>query len=320
VVDADFTFSSRFLLAAANAAGVPRDALAKRVRGVFFRLAERLDPTVTLEIGAFEAGFSRWAREQFPSARVLAYEANPYVFDRFRDEVQPLGVEYVNACVGPANGTVSLNVPTDFRGGPRDLVNQMASLNTNLNTETHHVVEVPGVRLDDVVKATDDDRIVAWIDVEGALGMVLEGSRETLSRASVAYVEVENIPIWDGQWLDTDVVAWFGEIGMVPILRDIQRAEQYNLLFISEELARDPAVAKLAARVYAPVAAAGTDEAVPPRVPASRLGRVQGLLQRTLKAQNEKLRDQNRRLRKQVRRQSRQVRSLERRLASLDDE
>ena len=298
--DAAFTFTSRFLLAAADSSGVPRDVLASRVRTVFHRLTKRADPSITLEIGAYGAGFSRWARTALPEARVTAFEANPYVYDRFRDEVTEAGVEYLNAAVGPETGRVKLNLPSDRNGTVRDRVNQIASLTTHHGTENYEIIEVEGVRLDDAVPTTADDRVVAWIDVEGALDVVLAGSRETLSRAAAVYVEVERMPMAPEQWLDVDVARWFREIGLVPILRDHQRPHQYNLLLVSEELALDPKVAKLAASVYTPVEALApsTHE---PVVPRSRIGRIQGVLQRTLGAQNDQLRAQNKRLRQQNR-------------------
>ncbi len=301
---APFTHTTRFLVEAARAAGIPDEILCRRVRQTFLRLAKQIDPTLTLEVGAFEASFSIWARENLPDARVIAFEANPYVHERFREEVVAAGVDYRNACVGPTNGTVELNVPTDFRGGSRDLVNQMASLNTNLQTENHHVVEVEGVRLDDIAAATDDDRIVAWIDVEGALEMVLSGSEETLRRASVVYVEVENIAMWEGQWLDVDVAQWFGERGLVPVLRDFHRPQQYNLLFVSEELAADPRTARMLAKVYKPVRPKQEPrpqrEPMPPAVPTSRRSRLEGVVARGLRAENAQLRALNRRLRDRI--------------------
>jgi hypothetical protein len=165
----------------------------------------------------------------------------------------------------------------------------MASLRTSLVTEEHAQVEVPSIRLDDTA-VCPDDRVVAWIDVEGALEQVLPGCRETLSRASAVFVEVEDEPIWDGQWLDLDVVRWFDEIGMVPILRDMQRPGQYNLVLVDQELAADPETARRAARVYSPPPPGSPDrlEAAPPPAPPS--SRVQRVLQRGLDWENARLR------------------------------
>jgi FkbM family methyltransferase len=236
----------------ADEAGLAPAQLQRRVRTAFRTLTRSADPTVTLEIGAFEASFSRWVRRELPTARAVAFEANPMVWAHHRDEVSALGVEYLNLAIGPENGPVTLNVPRDFDGRARDPVNRMASLGSNLRSDEQVAVEVPGVRLDDAVPLTADDRLVAWIDVEGALGAVLPGSAETLRRAAAVYVEVEAEAMWDGQWLDHDVLDWFEGIGMVPLLRDRQRREQYNVLLVPQRSAESAEVAEVVRRALRP--------------------------------------------------------------------
>jgi len=247
--DAASLYPSRFLHALAATSGIPDHRINRRVLRAFQEIVLHAGARLTLEVGAFEAGFSRWARENLPDAEVIAFEANPFVHARWKDEVLAAGVDYRNLAVGPESGPITLNVPRDFDGFDFAMVNQMASLSSNLRTEHTEPVEVDCVRLDDVVHP-DDRPIAVWIDVEGATEVVLAGSEKTLRRASAVYIEVENTTIWDGQWLDVDVLRWFGEIGMVPVLRDLQRPFQYNLVFVSAELAADPWVVDLAARTY----------------------------------------------------------------------
>ena len=239
-------------LRGADAAGLTPAQLQRRVRTAFRSIARATDPTLTLEIGAFEASFSRWVRRELPTARAVAFEANPMVWAHHRDEVSALGVDYLNLAIGPENGPVTLNVPRDFDGRARDPVNRMASLGSNLRSEEQVAVEVPGVRLDDAVPLTAADRLVAWIDVEGALGAVLPGSAETLRRAAAVYVEVEAEPMWDGQWLDRDVLDWFEGIDMVPLLRDRQRREQYNVLLVPEAAAGTHETVEIVRRALRP--------------------------------------------------------------------
>lgn len=304
-----YRFTAQFLEAMVSVCDLTPNAMARRVQEAFKKIATRVDATVTLEIGAFEASFSRWARQHLPDARVLAFEANPFVHEHFRDEVTGAGVDYINACICPKAGPVVLNVPRDFRSYQFEKVNQMASLSMNADTEVQEQIEVPGLALDDAVELGPDDRVVAWIDVEGALEQVLAGSLHTLSRASAAYVEVESRPIWHGQWLDVDVVAWFAGIGMVPVLRDLQRSDQYNVLFLAEELAADPAIAKLVARAYALPRARVLQEV--PAVSTSLLGRAETLVRPSLRQENERLRQQNRRLRQRIRRLERHMWTLD---------
>jgi FkbM family methyltransferase len=299
-----YLYTSRFLASSAAVAGIPEKRFTRRVAEAFREIVSRVDPTVTLEVGAFEAGFSRWVREHFADATVLAFEANPYVFDKFKHEVIGLGVDYRNLCIGPENGRTTLKLPGDFDGHPVGRVSQLSSLSNNLLSQSTHEVEVECARLDDLGVAGPHERVVAWIDVEGACEAVLSGSVETLRRSEVVYIEVENRPIWDAQWLDVDVMRYFAEIGMVPIMRDLQRDFQYNLVFVSERLAGEPWVADLAAGVYRPSRVNVTN---PERVPHGRLARLQGLFRSSLKAENDALRRQNRRLRKQNRRLRREL-------------
>lgn len=301
--DASFVFTSRFLAETATATHVRARALNQRVRDFFLQLTREIDPSVTLEVGAFEAGFSLWAQKHLSAARVVAFEANPYTYEIFRDEVTSQGVEYVNACIGPVNGMVTLNVPRDFKGKDFELgMNQMASLNNSLVTENHERVEVQSLRLDDAIALGRDDRLVAWIDVEGALEQVLSGSRETLSRACAVFVEVESEPIWEKQWLDLDVARWFADIGMVPILRDMQRPGQYNVVFVNQELARDPATAQKAARVYTPPPPGSADSLQPASAPHVERSALDRWFRPALKRENERLREQNRLLRRRLQR------------------
>ena len=69
----------------ADEAGLTPAQLQRRVRTAFRTFARLTDPTLTLEIGAFEAGFSRWVKRELPDARAVAFEANPLVWAHHRD-------------------------------------------------------------------------------------------------------------------------------------------------------------------------------------------------------------------------------------------
>lgn len=73
-----------------------------------------------------------------------------------------------------------------------------------------------------------------WIDVEGSTGQVLSGARRILEAASILMVEVEDQPLWTGQWLRPQVVTFLLEAGFLPIARDFQSRYQYNVIFIKE--------------------------------------------------------------------------------------
>jgi hypothetical protein len=123
----------------------------------------------------------------------------------------------------------------------------MASLGVHTKASGQVEVTVPSVRLADFLSLADDERMVAWIDVEGANGPVLESSAEVLDRLDAAYVEVELEETWEGQWLDTDVAVFLKGHGLVPVARDVKRPHQYNVVFVRDRLLDDDATTRDAA-------------------------------------------------------------------------
>ncbi|HEY3531448.1 MAG TPA: FkbM family methyltransferase [Nocardioides sp.] len=248
-----YRFWAEFTAAQARNTGKPTGVIDRRVRRFFHDLCRTVDPTLVLELGAHEGTFSTWAKGTFPEARCLALEANPYVHRRYREQLDRAGVDYRHLAAASTNGTVTVNIPLSI--GRRTVdpeKSRMASLGIHRGSHEHEAVDVEAVRVDDLVHPTDTDRIVAWIDVEGASDAVLTGAREVLSRVAAVYIEVEGVELWSGQWLDVDVARFFRDLGKVPVMRDIQRRNNYNVVFVGEELAAQQQVSERAARVLRP--------------------------------------------------------------------
>ncbi|WP_188113399.1 FkbM family methyltransferase [Nocardioides humilatus] len=241
---------------ARRARRLPRDVVTQRVEEAFRDLCRALQPTLSLEVGAHEAGFSRWLKQEVTDARCVAFEANPYVHEKYDSALAGTGVEYHQLAVSDVDGTVELGIPRQLHNTRRGRrfrklrTSRMASLSTHRYATLTETVPVRSVQLDDFVRVTDDDVVVAWIDVEGASRSVLVSGTEVLSRASVVYIEVENEQVWDGQWLDIDVARFLGECGLVPVLRDVQRRHQYNVVFAAADLADHPMITRLRDEVY----------------------------------------------------------------------
>ncbi|KAA1425587.1 FkbM family methyltransferase [Nocardioides antri] len=239
-------------LLAHRARRLDRDLVSQRVEQTFLELCRDLAPTVSLEIGAHQADFSQWIKREVPPARCVAFEANPYVHEKYSPLLADTGVEYLHLAISATSGTVELAIPREFHNAEqgrrykKEKTNRMASLSHHRYAEKAETVDVPSVPLDDFVSLADDDVVVAWIDVEGASGPVLSSGEKVLSRASLIYIEVESEQVWDGQWLDLDVARFLAGRGLVPVLRDVQRPHQYNVVFAAAELAVHPRMARLA--------------------------------------------------------------------------
>jgi FkbM family methyltransferase len=248
-----YRFWAEFTAAQARNTGKPSLVIDRRVRRFFKDMCREASPSVVLEVGAHEGGFSEWAKSTFPGARCLALEANPYVHRKHRKRLSRAGVEYLQLAAAATSGTVTIHIPTQVAGRSREPQDsRMASLVVHAQASHHATVEVEAVRIDDLVELDADDRVVAWIDVEGASDAVLAGAREVLARADAVYIEVESEEVWPGQWLDVDVARFFRSIGKIPALRDIQRRRQYNVVFLGDDLALRQNVIERAARVLRP--------------------------------------------------------------------
>ena len=254
--DAGYLYLAQLL--AQRARKLPRELVAARVQQTFRDLCIELGPTVSLEVGAHEAEFSRWLKSEVPTAHCVAFEANPFVHEKYADDVDGTGVEYHHLAVSQVNGTVDLGIPRRFHNPLRGhrfrkrRTSRMASLARHRYAERTETVPVPSVPLDDFVSVDDDDVVVAWIDVEGASGAVLSSGEKVMSQASLVFIEVESEQVWKGQWLDVDVARYLGRCGLVPVLRDIRRPHQYNVVYVAAELAAAPRMARLCDAVYRP--------------------------------------------------------------------
>lgn len=254
--DAGYRYLTQLL--AHRARNLPAELVRARVEQAFRDLCVELAPTVSLEVGAHEAEFSRWLKTEVPSAHCVAFEANPFVHDKFAGDLDGTGVEYHHLAVSEVNGTVALGIPRRFHNPLRDRrfrkrrTSRMASLGDHRYAERTETVTVPSVPLDDFVSVNAEDVVVAWIDVEGASGAVLTSGEKVLSHASLVYIEVESEQVWRGQWLDVDVARYLADCGLVPVLRDVLRPHQYNVVFARADLAAAPQMARLCDAVYRP--------------------------------------------------------------------
>ncbi len=252
--DAGYRYFANLL--AVRGRKLPREVVGRRVENTFLNLARDLAPTVSLEIGAHEARFSGWLKAEVPTARVVAFEANPHVHQKYAASLADTGIEYLHLAISETDGTVELGIPREFhneakgRRYKKPQTNKMASIASHVLAEQVDTVEVPSTPLDTFLSVGGDDVVVAWIDVEGASGAVLSSGAQVLSRASLVYIEVESEPLWEGQWLDDDVARFFADCGLVPVLRDNQRPHQYNVVFANAEIASQPRMARLCNAVY----------------------------------------------------------------------
>ncbi len=209
---------------------------------LFHDLVRLSGPDTFVEAGAFDAAASRRVRRELPTTRVVAFEANPHSHAHFRADAEAAGVEYLNVALSDSPGTVTLQLVTRRGGMPVDPVRGDHSLRTRTRAGAedddiaYEQVDVAAVALDDVLPEVG--RVAMWVDVEGAAAEVLGGATSVLGRCDVVKIEVEEELFWEGQWRSRDVLAHLIGHGLLPVARDIQGVNQYNVIALGETFGR----------------------------------------------------------------------------------
>jgi FkbM family methyltransferase len=197
-------------------------------------LAAHVQPELCLEVGARQATFSRRCVRDYPDARVIALEANPYVFEHFGPGL-PAGVEYLNVAATQRDAAVTFRVQRQVKSKDVPLVLGSNSLNLRQREDvTYEEVRVRGRALDSLLqeKGLTGRRSVMWVDVEGAQREVLDGGSATFAAAELVLIEVERTPLWQGQMLEDAVNARLESFGLVPISMDLEFwPDQHNILY-----------------------------------------------------------------------------------------
>lgn len=213
-----------------------RMASADDLAHFFFQIVRVSQPELFIEAGAKDARTSIRARRYLENARIVAFEANPHNYARFRKnkELEQGKIDYLNYALAEKTGTLTFRIKKERDG---EKLNPIAGDNSILTRVEQGVVyeevTVPSTSLDDYFEGNTKSCCL-WVDVEGATKEVLLGARRLLDQASFMIVEVEDRPIWEGQWLRKDLSPYLFDRGLVPIARDFQSRYQYNIIYVKD--------------------------------------------------------------------------------------
>jgi len=205
----------------------------KNLEKLFFRIIADISPDLFLEAGAKDARTSIRARRHLPNSRIIAFEANPYTFNRYSKVLNSknLGIEYLHLALSNKQKFIDFNVPL-VDGFP-----STAGHGSILESDSASKVEsVKAVRLDQFFSYSSFSSAAIWMDVEGATKQVLLGSENILYKVDALFIEVEDSKFWNGQWLAKDVFRMLYKYNFIPLARDFQSRYQYNIIFIKKDL------------------------------------------------------------------------------------
>ncbi|MGI8879661.1 MAG: FkbM family methyltransferase [Jatrophihabitans sp.] len=202
---------------------------------LFFRLVRVTEPDLFIEAGAKEASTSLRIRRYLPTARVVAFEANPFTYEKFGalHDFAAANVDYRHLALSDRPGSVTFHVNHNDAGMPQ-ADGQGSLLRSHEASNGLTEVTVEATTLDSFFADHTFQRGALWIDVEGAAKEVLSGAVGTVGKADVAIIEVEDRAYWGQEWLFPEVSSYFFDRGMIPIARDFQSRYQYNVIYVSE--------------------------------------------------------------------------------------
>ena len=194
----------------------------------FLRLQNSLSPTMSIEVGAYDADFSVQMSKKLWT-NMYAFEASKPVFDRYKDVLatEAPRVKYINKAITDHEGFVDIFY--DGQTNPADVGHNGIKSG---RYEKGYSEKIQCTTLDIFFKDIKDHNIALWIDCEGANREVLAGAEKTLSLCSSVYIEVEDKPLWDDIWLKDDVLRFMQNKGFVQYAEYGYAPNQSNMIFI----------------------------------------------------------------------------------------
>lgn len=182
------------------------------------------------EIGALYAEMSMYIKNVVKN--VYAFEASPRNYNLAKEKIE--GIEYINMAIADYNGDIVIN----------SAVNEGASIGSdsvlsfvNEKNNTYEKNSVACTTLDDFIesKSLANCSNALWIDVEGFTLQVLNGAKNTLNNTKVIFLEVEIAKFWNNQGSVSEINKYLCDNNFIPIARDFEYENQFNIVYIKED-------------------------------------------------------------------------------------
>jgi FkbM family methyltransferase len=201
----------------------------------FFLMLEKLGVESLYECGAHAAEAS--IKFSLLGKRAFAIEANPLIYREKTIKAEEFGVQTFNVLLDERVEKKDFNIQkvNPISGSSSTLISVLPKEVIAISLRT--------TKLDQIINRTwnKKDKIGLWIDVEGMGLEVLLGASQSLKSGNICIikVEVESTPLWHNQKTAIDVESMLSGFGFVPVIMDLERAGQMNIVFIkSEEIGR----------------------------------------------------------------------------------
>lgn len=208
----------------------------EKVKKFFILIQKYLAADVFVEIGAHEANFSKSMKTTYSNAIAIAFEANPYVYQKYKDSVIKIGVIYENMAISDQTNYINFGIQQVINGKHIENTAGLHSIMERTDSDKVQHIRVQSTTLTAYFKKNciDANNVCLWIDAEGAASLVLKGAKQILEKVSSIYIEVESLEYWKNQWTETYIYKYFLDNGFIPILRDFEYVHQYNMVLVKK--------------------------------------------------------------------------------------
>jgi len=206
-------------------------SIGKLFEKTFFTFCETVAIQQFVECGAHEAHASQEISRILPDCSVFAYEANPFVFETYRKELEGTGISYLNLAVSNSTGNANFSI--------KDKDTKSWSSEGYLSPEK----DVTSTKSFSIATTTLDSewesrfkrvRTAIWVDVEGSNRMLIEGGTSFFKEADIVciFIEVQTSLVWPHDLNPYEVCAILEEKGFVAVARDWPRHWGCNIFFV----------------------------------------------------------------------------------------
>ena len=208
----------------------------------FISLCKSFKVCSSIEVGAHEASFSNEIRTIPEIVSIIAFEASPFVWRKYRPTIPEI-IDYRNQAVSDKSGPITFFIQQ--HRSPYEQNNNSILERTEL-TQTQEVI-VESIILDQLLPI--ECPAALWVDVEGATREVLLGGKEFLVQTALLFIEVEHQSYWQNQWQFQDVLNFLEESGFFLYSIKEQYRNQSNCIFINPAFCRSDTVSKLSLKI-----------------------------------------------------------------------
>jgi FkbM family methyltransferase len=153
-----------------------------------FGLVSNVKDAVIVEVGAYDGTITKQMASQNNVKKVYSFEPTPSKVATIKSNFAPVKhkVKFTNAAISNYTGSATFYVPYGDTGSAEDSL-----ANQKYHTGNAQAIEVPVLRLDDVVKEHVDFLVT---DTQGNELHVLLGAEKLIDQYGIDFIQLEYIP------------------------------------------------------------------------------------------------------------------------------